>query len=68
MDPITLLGLVAPLFIKGGSALISRFIAPKEFRPSTIDEWEKMQRLDMDKFKTMNEETHDTRHNDCSRK
>ena len=55
MDPITLIGLVAPLFIKGGSALISRFIAPKEFRPSTIDEWEKMQRLDMDKFKTMNE-------------
>lgn len=35
--------------------MISRFLAPKEFRPSTIDEWEKMQRLDMERFKTLNE-------------
>lgn len=55
MDPITLLGLIAPLFVKGGSALISRFIAPKEFRPSTIDEWTKMQQVDMERFKALNE-------------
>lgn len=55
MDPLTLFGLIAPLFVKGGSALISKFLAPKEFRASTIDEWEKMQRLDIDRFKALNE-------------
>lgn len=54
MDPLTLIGLIAPLFVQGGKAFISRFIAPKEFRPSTIDEFEKMSRLDMERFAALN--------------
>lgn len=55
MDPITMLAAFAPLFVQGGKAMISRWLAPKEFRPSTIDEWQKMQETEISRFKALNE-------------
>ncbi len=55
MDPLTLIGLIAPLFVQGGKALISKYIAPDVFKPSTVAEYAQMKQLDLDLFKAMNE-------------
>lgn len=55
MDPITLLATFAPLLVQGGKAMVSRWLAPKEFNPSTIEEWSKMQEVEISRFKALNE-------------
>jgi hypothetical protein len=55
MDPITILAALGPLALDLGKSLIARFIAPEEFKPSTIEQYAQMRQLDLDMFKAMNE-------------
>jgi hypothetical protein len=55
MDPLTILAAFGPLAVDLGKSLISRFIAPDQFKPSTIEQYVAMKQVDLDFFKTMNE-------------
>ena len=55
MDPITILAAFGPLAVKLGEGLINRFVAPDNFKPATIDDYVKIQQLDIDKFKAIND-------------
>lgn len=55
MDPVTILAALGPLAVDLGKSLIARFIAPEEFKPSTIEQYAQMRQLDLDMFKAMNE-------------
>jgi len=55
MDPLTVLAAFGPLAVELGKSLISRFIAPDEFKPATIDQYVQMKQMDLDMFKAMNE-------------
>jgi hypothetical protein len=55
MDPLTILAALGPLAVDLGKSLISRFIAPDQFKPSTIEQYVAMKKVDLDFFKTMNE-------------
>ena len=54
MDPLTILAAFGPLAVDLGKSLISRFIAPSEFKPATIDDYIKMRDLDLKMFESMN--------------
>lgn len=53
-DPLSLLAIFGPLVVDAGKAAISKHIAPDEFKPATIDQYEKMRRLDLEMFQAMN--------------
>lgn len=55
MDPLTILAAFGPLAVDLGKSLISRFVAPAEFKPATIDDYVKMRQIDLDMFKAMND-------------
>ena len=55
MDPITLLAAFAPLAVDLGKSLISRFVAPDQFKPSTIEQYVQVKQLDLDMFKALND-------------
>ena len=55
IDPITILASLVPVAVDLGKSLISRFVAPEEFKPATIDEYVKMKDLDLEQFKVINE-------------
>lgn len=55
MDPITILAALGPLIIDGGKALIQKYFAPDEFKPTSIEQYVQMRTLDLDMFKAMNE-------------
>lgn len=55
MDPLTVLAAFGPLAVELGKSLISRFVAPDEFKPATIDQYVQMRQMDLDMFKAMNE-------------
>ena len=55
MDPLTILAMLGPLAVDLGKSLISRFIAPDQFKPSTIEQYVAMRQIDLDMFKAMNE-------------
>lgn len=55
MDPFTILAALAPLVVDGGKALIQKYFAPAEFKPTNIDDYLKMRGFDLDMFKAMNE-------------
>lgn len=55
MDPITLLGALGPLLGKLGNAAIDRWVKPDEFKPATVDDVEKLARIEIDRFKAINE-------------
>jgi hypothetical protein len=55
MDPLTILAAFGPLAVELGKSLISRFIAPDQFKPSTIEQYVAMRQIDLDMFKAMNE-------------
>lgn len=55
MDPITILAALGPLLIDGGKALIQKYFAPEEFKPTSIEQYVQMRTLDLDMFKAMNE-------------
>ncbi len=54
MDPITALAAFAPLVVEGGKALISRFLAPAEMKPATVEQYVAMRRVDVDLFQAIN--------------
>lgn len=54
MDPFTILAALGPLAVDLGKSLISRFIAPSEFKPATIDEYLKMREFDLRMFEAVN--------------
>ncbi len=54
MDPITILAALGPLAVDLGKSLISRFIAPDQFKPANIDEYVKMREIDLNMFNAMN--------------
>lgn len=55
MEPITILAALAPLLVDGGKALIQKYFAPAEFKPTNIDDYVKMRQIDLDMFRAMNE-------------
>lgn len=55
MDPITILAGLLPLGVELGKSLIARFIAPDNFKPSTIEQWTAMQEMQLRLFVAMNE-------------
>lgn len=54
MDPFTILAALMPFAVDLGKSLISRFIAPDQFKPATIGEWVQMQQMQLQLFTTMN--------------
>lgn len=54
MDPITILAALGPLIIDGGKALIQKFLAPDEFKPTSIEQYVQMRELDLRLFEAMN--------------
>lgn len=54
MDPITILAAFGPLAVELGKSLISRFIAPAEFKPATVEQWATMQDVQLRLFEAMN--------------
>lgn len=54
MDPLTILAALGPLAVDLGKSLISRYIAPDQFKPSTVEDYVKMRELDLRMFETMN--------------
>jgi hypothetical protein len=55
MDPITILAALGPLAVDLGKSLISKFIAPDQFKPATIEQYAKMKEIDLEMFKAMND-------------
>lgn len=55
MDPITLLATFAPLAVDLGKSLISRFVAPEQFKPATIEQYVQVKQLDLEMFKALND-------------
>jgi hypothetical protein len=55
MDPITLLAAFAPLAVDFGKSLISRFVAPENFKPATIEQYTEVKKIDLEMFKALNE-------------
>lgn len=54
MDPLTLLGAVAPILGRLANAAINRWIAPSEFKPATIDEAVRLSELRIKEFQALN--------------
>jgi len=55
MDPVTILAALGPLAVDLGKSLISKFIAPDQFKPATIEQYAKMKEIDLEMFKAMND-------------
>ena len=55
IDPITILAALGPLAVDLGKSLITRFIAPDQFKPATIEQYTQMKQIDLEFFKVMNE-------------
>lgn len=54
MDPLTILAALGPLVVDGGKALIQKYLAPNEFKPTKIEDYVSMRRLDLEMFQAMN--------------
>ena len=54
-DTLTMLAALAPLLVEGGKAVISRWIAPDTFKPTTIADFLAVRQSDVDMFRAMNE-------------
>lgn len=55
MDPITILAALGPLAIDAGKALIQKYFASDEFKPTSIEQYVQMRQIDLDMFKAMND-------------
>jgi hypothetical protein len=53
-DPITLLAALGPVVVEAGKAAVQRWIAPDNFKPTTIDDYVKVKELDVRLFESMN--------------
>lgn len=54
MDPITLLAAFAPALVDGVKALVHKYLAPKEFKPATVEEYKTMRDADLSWFNAVN--------------
>ena len=54
MDPVTILAALMPFAVDLGKSLISRFIAPDNFKPANVAEWSTMQEMQLRLFTAMN--------------
>jgi hypothetical protein len=54
MDPLTVLCAFAPALVDTGKGLIARFIAPKEFKPATIEQYSAMRGIELQWFQAIN--------------
>lgn len=54
-DPLSILAIFGPVAVDAGKALISKYLAPDQFKPANVDEYTKMRSLDLEMFKAMNE-------------
>ena len=55
MDPLTIFAALGPLVVDLGKTLISRYVAPDQFKPATIEDYAKMKQIDLDMFKAIND-------------
>lgn len=55
MDPLTIFAALGPLAVDLGKSLISRYVAPDQFKAATIDDYAKIKQIDLDMFKAINE-------------
>lgn len=55
MDPLTILATFAPLAVDLGKSLISKFIAPDQFKPATIEQYVQVKEIDLKMFKALND-------------
>jgi hypothetical protein len=55
MDPITILAAFGPLLVDGGKALIQKYFAPDEFKPTNVNDYISMRQFDLDMFKALND-------------
>lgn len=53
-DPLSILAIFGPVAVDAGKALISRFLAPDQFKPSNIGEYTAMREQDLRMFEAMN--------------
>jgi hypothetical protein len=60
MDPLTALTALGPLVVDLGKGFVNRFVAPRELRPVTVEEYAKMKEVDLAMFKAMNEQSSGT--------
>ena len=54
-DPLTIIAAIAPLFVDAGKAAIQKWMAPDQFKPTKIEDYISMRKLDLEMFKSMNE-------------
>ncbi len=53
MDPITALAALLPLGIEAGKYAIQRWLAPETVKPGTFAEMLELQRIELERFKSM---------------
>jgi len=54
-DPVTILAALGPLVVEAGKAGIQRWIAPDNFKPTTVEDVVKLKQLELDTFKAIND-------------
>lgn len=54
MDPLTALAALAPVVIEAGKAAVQRWVAPGDYKPTSIDDYVKMKELDVKLFEAIN--------------
>lgn len=54
IDPVTILAALGPLVVEGGKAAIQKWLAPENFKPTTIDDYVKLKQTDIDFFNAVN--------------
>lgn len=54
MDPLTALAAFAPVGVELAKGLIARFVAPKEFKPATVEQYVTMRETDLKWFQAIN--------------
>jgi len=54
MDLISIAAVFGPLLVDAGKALIGKYIGA-DFKPASLNDWLSMQKMDIEKFKVMNE-------------
>lgn len=55
MDPITILSALMPLLVQGGKAAINKWLGSENFKPASIEEYEKLKDKEIQLFKAVNE-------------
>ena len=54
MDPLSLLALFGPLVVDAGKSLVQKYLAPDEFKPTKVEDYIAMRRLDLEMFQALN--------------